>query len=359
VTSYTRIGGGPGKIVVNCRILQSQLTGIGRYLTDILNCDAGPYQQVMPKQVRAGIGGHVWEQFVLPFRVGRAVLWSPSNTGPLLVRRQVVTIHDVTTLDHPEWMGRKFAAWYGFLLPKLVLRASHVIVVSEFTKQRLLAKTLIKADKITVIYNGVDAKFHPRDADEVAVAVKAVGVPVKKYLLTVGSLEPRKNLKRLLAAWEQAQLELPDDIWLVVAGAKGKAQVFGDTTGAETLPPRVHLAGRVDDRLLPALYAGAAGFAYVSLYEGFGLPPVEAMASGVPVLVSDGTVFPEIIGDSGLLVDPMDVDSIATGIVRLLTDEKLAADLAQRGLERAKLYTWQRAASETLAALRRCEIETQ
>lgn len=343
--------------LVNSKILHGHITGVQRYLLEIMESISGQLERVQSGRAFSGLKGHIWEQCVLPFRVGGNLLWSPSNTGPLAVARQVVTIHDVVPLDHPEWLNWKFAAWYRFLLPRLVLRVRRVIAISEFTKERLLATTKISPEKIIVIPNGVDSRFHPRPEAEVTAAIEALGLPVRRYLLTVGSLEPRKNLRRLLAAWRQAHTSLPEDIWLVVAGGKGKMMVFGDTTGVEDLPPRVFLTGRVPDDLLPALYAGAAAFAYVSEYEGFGLPPLEAMASGVPVLVSNTTAFPEVVSDAGLYANPLDVNEIAQGLIRLLTDSAIAADLRERGLKRAKQFSWERTAALTLKVLREAAEE--
>jgi glycosyltransferase involved in cell wall biosynthesis len=268
------------------------------------------------------------------------------------MKRQVVTIHDISPIDHPEWLSRKFALFYQLLTPCLARRVQRIITDSQFTKRRLIETTKVTPDKIVVIPCGVDPKFHPRPLDEVAAALSSLALPSARYLLTVGSLEPRKNLRRLIKAWALAQDRMPADLWLVVAGGKGNAAVFARETGVEVLAPRVHLTGHVADDVLPALYAGASGFCYMSLYEGFGLPPLEAMASGVPVLVSEGTAFPEVVGDCGLYADPLDVEKIAEQMVRLVTDSSASALLAARGLERAKQFTWDECARRTFEVLK-------
>lgn len=344
-------------ICVNSRILSGHLTGVQRYLSEILDNVSQPLQTVQPAQPHSGISGHLWEQFVLPRNIGQSLLWSPSNTGPLMVKRQVVTIHDVTPLDHPKWLNPRFAAWYRFLLPRLVRRVRHVIAVSEFTKRRLLATTSVSSDRVTVVPNGVDARFRPHPPGDLDAANAILDLPSRKYVLTVGSLEPRKNLRRLLAAWRLAQDQISPDLWLVVAGAKGKSIVFGSETGTEVLPPRVHLTGHVQDNLLPALYAGATAFAYVSEYEGFGLPPLEAMASGIPVLVSDTTAFPEVVGDAGYYVDPCNVEDIARGLCRLLADCDGWEARRSIGLQRAGHFSWKRAAESTYRVLSAAAVQ--
>jgi glycosyltransferase involved in cell wall biosynthesis len=339
-------------IMVNGRILASNLTGVQRYLNEILLHFPEDIQIVTPLPPRSGLSGHLWEQVRLPCLTGQAVLWSPSNTGPLLLHRQVVTIHDMLALDHPEWLSRKFAAWYRFLIPRLVKRVRHIITVSEFSRSRLRALTNIDDAKITVIPNAADPKFHPRTATEIAATTSVLALPSQHYILTVGSLAPRKNLPRLLAAWGAVHNMLPESLWLVVAGMEGKPQVFGRASAPGAIPPRVHFTGHVPEAHLPALYAGAAGFTCLSEYEGFGLPPLEAMASGVPVLVSTGTAFPEVVGDAGLYADSLDVNAIAKGLLRLANEPALTMENAARGLVRARQFSWRRSAEKTLAVLR-------
>jgi len=340
------------KIIINTRVLAHHLTGAQRYVLELTTRLVPPLERIEPNRPLAGIKGHLWEQFILPFLVKGAMLWSPSITGPLVLRRQVVTIFDVSPLDHPEWLSWKFAAWYRFLIPILVRRAQKIITISEFSKQRILAHTKSEPDKIVVIPCGVDPRFHPMPAERIEGNIANLELPSRRYLVSVGSLEPRKNLKSLLAGWAKARPSLPDDIWLVIAGAKGNSLVFSHETGVETLPPRVHLAGHVADQQLPALYAGAMGLAYLSLYEGFGLPPLEAMACGTPVLVSNTSSLPEVVGDCGYYADPLNIEDIARQIIALLTDRERSADYSLQGLERARLFSWDKVALQTLQILR-------
>lgn len=337
-------------IIVNTRILDNPITGVQRYTLELLAHFQQRVNMIKPAHPLMGIRGHFWEQCVLPQKVGTHLLWSPSNTGPLAVRRQVVTIHDVVPLDHPEWLNYKFAAWYRFLTPRLMQKVTQVITVSNFSRFRILSHVNIPEEKVITIYIGADRKFKPINKDVALATIKELQLPSDHYFLTVGSLEPRKNLGRLLRAWEMVLPRLPKEMFLVLAGAPGKKQVFGELA-LDKLPPRVHFTGHVRDDLLPSLYAGATAFAYVSLYEGFGLPPLEAMACGTPVLTSNVTSIPEVVGDAALMVDPYDVEAIADGLQRLVEDTTLRQELRQKGLERAKLFSWEKTARETWKVL--------
>jgi len=343
-------------VVVNARILSSVLTGVQRYTLELLSRFDDRVRTFAPKARLDGVRGHLWEQIVLPRRLKGELLFSPGNTGPLAVRRQVITVHDVVPLDHPEWLNPQFAAWYRFLVPSLVRRVRRVIAISEFTRKRLLERTGVEPEKIVVIPNGVDARFHPRSEEDVRRVRDALGIPTAHYVLSLGSLEPRKNLHRLLQAWGLIQAEVPEDVWLIVAGAKGKPLVFRDVS-FDRLPPRVYLTGHVPDEHLPALYSGALAFVYVSVYEGFGLPPLEAMASGTPTLTSNQTALPEVVGDAGLMVDPYEVEAIAWEIKRLVEDSVLRAGLRKKGLERAKQFSWDKTAELTWKVLQEAAQE--
>ncbi len=306
-----------------------------------------------PNKSLSGAKGHLWEQAFLPAASGKRLLWSPNNTGPIAVARQVCTMHDIIPVEHPEWFNARFAAWYQWLLPRLTRRVRHLIAISEFTKHRLVENFGIHPEKITVVANGVDAQFHPRTAAEINEVRAALGIVTPRYLLSLGSLEPRKNLRRLLSSWKKLQRELPEDIGLVVVGARGSLKVFQDAAISE-IPEGVHFTGYAQQEHLPALYSGAMALVYPSLYEGFGLPPVEAMACGTPVITSNTTSLPEVTGGAALLVDPLDEDAIAAAILRLVRDEPLRALMSEKSLAHASKLTWDRSAAQTWKVLEEC-----
>jgi glycosyltransferase involved in cell wall biosynthesis len=360
------------EVVINARFLTNPLTGVQRYAFEVTRRLPNTIRVIAPqpvapsyeflssativdplgKFVRGGALGHLWEQVALLRWVEKGdLLWSPCGAGPLAVQKQVLTIHDIAYLEHPEWFNRRFVSWYQFLVPRLVHRVQQIIAISEFTKARLVDRTKVSPKKIVVIPNGVDPRFHPKPQEEVTKVRGDLGIPSSNYVLSLGSLEPRKNLNRLLKAWENICHKLPDDVWLVVAGAKGKSLVFRDIS-FDKWPPRVYLTGYVPDKYLPALYSGALAFVYVSLYEGFGLPPLEAMACRTPVVTSNVASIPEVVGDAAVLVDPDDVESIVWGIRKIVEDKTLRKKLRHNGLERAKKFTWDRTAELTWRVLK-------
>ena len=335
---------------VNVRVLAFPLTGVQRYTHELVARLAANLEPVRPARPLDGVIGHLWEQAILPQRLRGRLLWSPSNSGPIAVSRKVDSILDLAPLDHAEWLNSRFAVWYRWLLPRLARRCRCVIAPSAFTKTRLLERTGVPSDHVVVIPNGVDARFRHRPAEEIAAVGVALGIPTPHYVLGLGSLEPRKNLSRLLAAWSAIHSRLPEDVWLVITGEPGKRLVFRDVAVGESLP-RVHFTGRVDDAHLPALYGGALLLAYPALYEGFGLPPLEAMACGVPVVAGDRAAVPEVVGDAALLVDPDDPEAIAAAIERLVLDAAQRADLRRKGLARAQAFNWETTAESTRRVL--------
>jgi glycosyltransferase involved in cell wall biosynthesis len=337
------------QILVNTRVLSAPVTGIQRCTKELLARWNGDTDTISPSSYARGVLGHAWEQLVLPAKLGKRLLFSPSNSGPLK-ENQVVMIHDMAAFDSPETFSPQFAAWYQFLLPRLARQVRRIVTPSEFVKERIVVHTKVDQSKIVVIPNAVTAEFCPQAVSGLERAVAVLKLPSPQYILAVGSMEKRKNLPRLLQAWARVQRQVPEDLWLVIVGAKGNSRVFARES-LNDLPARVFLAGHVEESLLPSLFAGALLLTYVSYYEGFGLPPLEAMASGTPVLVGNCSSLPEVVGDAGMLVNPFSVDEIAEAIYDMVRDPALRADLRSRGLLRAKQFSWDETARRTWEVL--------
>jgi len=265
--------------------------------------------------------------------------------GPL-----VLTICDLSCFDHPETHPKERVRLMQRDMPASIARADHIIVISQATGEALRRWFQVDPARITNTYLAADPRFQPR-ADEALTPVLArLGLTPGGYVLCVGTLEPRKNLPTLFAAYAGLPADLRQRYPLVVAGMAGWG-TEGLMKSAEELIRRneLRLLGYVADELIPPLYAGAAAFCYPSRYEGFGLPALEAMASGVPVITSNQTSLPEVVGEAGLMVDPDDVDGMRERLRQLLEDRAYAHDLGHRGLLRSKLFSWDRCARETFA----------
>ncbi len=261
------------------------------------------------------------------------MLWSPANTGPLLVRNQVLTIQDLSTLEHPEWFKASFAAWYRVMLPLLVRRVRTIVTPSEYVRRKITER--FPGVKAIAIPSGVDVEFFHPGARQ-----PRPDLP-QRYILFVGSLEPRKNLPAMIRAWEQVQAKLPE-VALVIVGSSGN--VFRPVNLPQGLP-NLHFIGHAGEAL-PSIYAHAELFVLPSLDEGFGLPVLEAMACGTPVIVSNGGALPEAVGDAGLIFDLAQPDSLASLMEQCITDSTLRASLIEKGLARAREFSWQKTADE-------------
>jgi glycosyltransferase involved in cell wall biosynthesis len=326
--------------------MTADLSGVQRYVSELCVRLGEKLQRIAPTHPLQGIKGHIWEQCLLPCKIRSRLLWSPANTGPVFYENQVVTVHDLAALDHPEWFAPKFSAWYRCMVPRLVKRARQVIAVSDFTKQRLVESTRINPEKIHVIPNGVDERFCPSTPAEVGALLKRLNIPSSRYVLSIGTLEPRKNLRGQLEAWSRCVGEIPADTWLVVAGRLGKRHVF-EEVNLDGIPDRVHFTGFVPDVDLPTLYGGALALLYPSVYEGFGLPALEAMASGTTPIVSNSTALPELVSDAALTVDPRDNESIAAALALIVTNSQMRDDLRERAIRRAQTFNWEKTAAMT------------
>ncbi len=328
------------------------------------------------------LGYKPWRMLVWLGQLGRvgfdrllpgATLFHATEHLLLPLRRvpTVLTVHDLIFRRYPQH-HKPLNRWYlNATMPLFCRRADHIIAVSEQTKRDVMAAYGIPADKITVIYEAADPRFRTQPAARVAEVRRRYGLP-DRYLLFVGTIEPRKNLGRLLAAFERLHAAGLTDA-LVIVGKRGWlyddffARLEGSPAKQAVLFP-----GFVPDADLPAVYAGAQALAFPSEFEGFGLPVLEAMACGTPVVCSNTSSLPELTcvpgptsppgplsheergseASAALLIDPLDVDALTDALRCVLADPDLAAGLRARGLAQAARFSWERAAQETLAVYR-------
>ena len=275
------------------------------------------------------------------------VMHYPANFCPALgTRNTIVTVHDLSFLRHPEWFRADRAQYYAWAFAITKRRAARFIADSAATRDDLITIAAVPAEKIDVAHLGVSPAFR-RASDNAITALRARHALPQHFFLYVGTQEPRKNLPRLLAAFDRAAPKLAQD--LVIAGREGwKVAAIRDTLSTMQHRARVHFPGFIDDADLPALLSAADGFAWPSLFEGFGLPPLEALACGTPVLTSNTSSLPELFAGHAQLVDPTDTDAIAEGLLALAHSAPLPQSIAH-----AQAFTWPRCAHQVLAAYAR------
>jgi glycosyltransferase involved in cell wall biosynthesis len=277
------------------------------------------------------------------------VIHDPFGVSPFFLPRwlapfgRVLTLHDVIPFIYPETHARLTNLLFRRYIPRSLRFVDRITTVSESSRRDIIRILRFPAERVHAIPIGVAPHFAPAGAEACQRIRERYGLPAD-YVLTVGSLNPRKNLETLFAAYQQLrQRGLPHRL-VVVGPTDWKSAGIFQRLRALGIEQDVLLTGFVTDEDLPALYSGASVFAFPSLYEGFGLPPLEAMACGTPVVTSNRSSLPEVVGDAGLLVEPFDVEALASAIDRLLTDPELSAGLIQRGLIRAASFSWTRTA---------------
>jgi len=322
---------------VNVRYRYRRVTGVERYAGEVVKRLGDKIRSVSPCYPVSGILGHIWEQFYLPAKVRKGeILWSPANTGPLSIRNQVVSVYDLSPIEHPEWFRREFAAWYRLLLPRLLKISLKVITISNFSKKRIAGSMQIPEDKIAVAPGGVDRDtYHPIESSEVEFILSRYSLR-RPFILAMEPQNIRKNAHTLLKAWEAILYKYPDLSLIFVGGSHGGLK----RTRPESIDQSITLLDPVSDHELAALMSGAEIFVYPSLYEGFGLPVLEAMACGTPVVASNAGGLLEAVGDEGILIDPLDVDRLVCVIERLLSEPDFREKEIIRGLKRAEQYSW-------------------
>jgi glycosyltransferase involved in cell wall biosynthesis len=335
--------GAAAQVAINARAaVRSQIGGVERFAREIVArlpaLRPERYRAIRPPPALAHRAGHLWEQAVLPLRARDcSLIYSPANLAPLGSRENVVVIHDLAAIRHPDAYSRTYAAYQRRLMPLIARRARMLITVSEFSRRELVELLDVSPERIRVISEGVGEAFAPEPDPGPLRALYGLDRP---YALTVGTVSERKNLgvlERSVGALRERGVEL------VLAGSdRGYLR-------SRSLPLR--RLGYVAEEHLPALYAGARAVVMPSLYEGFGLPCLEAMACGVPVVAAASGALPETVGEAGLLVDPRDGEAFAEALVAAACEEDMRARLVESGLRRAAAFSWSRTASLTDAAI--------
>ncbi|MFQ6013836.1 MAG: glycosyltransferase family 4 protein [Anaerolineae bacterium] len=305
---------------------------------------------------------HRLEQLALPVEIvplGLDVLHSPDFIPPFRRNcKSVITIHDLAFLLYPHFLTKESARYYS-QIDKAVRHTDHIIAVSESTKQDTIHLLGVSEKKITVIHEAANPIYHSIDNPKALERVRTKYQINRDFILFVSTIEPRKNLPTLLRAYRKLLDEYKMEVQLVVAGRKGWlfSEVF-KLVKELRLTDGVLFLDRVPVEDLPLLYNAAQVLVHPSRYEGFGLPPLEAMACGTPTVVSNVSALPEVVGDASLLVESEDVEGFTVAIWRVLTDQDLRAELREKGLKRAKLFSWTKAARQTMTIYHRLGSES-
>jgi glycosyltransferase involved in cell wall biosynthesis len=364
------------RVAIMGRSLRGQFSGVVRYTHELIRALAPHFEEpplVYLTQADDGLGGApvqtvrapmrtpneyaraFWEQTIVPLDVRRRrpdVYHSPNFILPFAVRcPSVVTVHDLAFLDRSVHRLRSHL-YLSALATYAIHRATRIICVSEYTARQLGARFPGVSDRVRVIGEGVHPRFRPQAEAAIERFRRRFGL-VDPYVLFVGTIEPRKNLARLIEAFSAAVRGHAFPHRLVIAGAPG--WMNGPVREAYDNSPvrdRIYFTGYLPEHQLSAAYAGADIFAYPSLHEGYGLPPIEAMACGTAVLTSNVTSIPEVVGDAALLVDPHDVTAIADGLTLLMRDAGYRSELAAAGRVRARDFSWGDAARKTIEVYR-------
>ena len=262
----------------------------------------------------------------------------------------VITIHDLSPLRFPEAHPALRVQEFREQLPKAIARAASIIVDAESVREEIIETFGVPADRVQAIHLGVAPNYHPRTAEETAVARQSYQIEHGQYVLAVGTLEPRKNLMQAIDAYAGLPEAIRRTTPLVIAGMRGWL-VSELETRLRQLEARgeVRWLGFVPNEALPSLYSGATMLVYPSIYEGFGLPVLEAMASGIPVVTSNRSSLPEVAGNVGVLVDPEDTEGLRSAMEKLIEDKQEARRLGQLGIVRAGQFTWKDCAKKTIA----------
>lgn len=331
-------------VVMNGRILSVQSNGQKRVAQETARA-LGLRILMPPAGAVSGVKGHLWEQTALPAQLRGAPLWSPSTSAPMFYRNQVITVHDLAFVDVPQYFSRSFTLLYRTIVRFAARSARHLVAVSEFSRRRIIDEYGVGPERVSRIYPGVSAAYHPRSATDQSAIRQAFGIGDSPYLVAMALNDPRKNLTAIVDAWRSIG-PVRRGARLILFGRGANPRAFAQSSSDTGLPGDDIIAvGALSDDQAATLLSGAQGFVFPSLYEGFGLPIVEASACGTPVLTSTITSMPEIAPAGSLLVDPTRTAEIAEGMLALLAAPPTV--IRRKSLvESAAVYSWADAASQ-------------
>ncbi|MDD2386790.1 MAG: glycosyltransferase family 1 protein [Bacteroidales bacterium] len=333
-------------IYINGHFMTQSMTGIQRFSYELCKAmiNAGeeiivlaprkvrPEYQLNCKIIKFGVfNGVLWEHLellILLLNKRKPLLLNFGSPGPLFYKNRIVTIHDVSFKKNPKWFAWYYSLYYRIITPIYAKRSHKIITVSEFSKSEIQKWLKISDDKFAIVHNAVSKEIKPEEQD----------TPIQKgkYILTVSSLDPRKNIVNIFKAFA---LNKNKDLQLILAGKKSSMFNFKENDEV-----KIKSIGYVSNSQLANLYKNAIAFIYLSYYEGFGIPPLEAMSFGCPVILSDIPVFKEIYNDSALFVNPDNLDEINNAINRIVNNERLRTNLISKGLKKSQEYTWEKSA---------------
>lgn len=355
------------KIALDVQTTLGQPTGFGFYVSNLTenlkNIDQKNQYVLARPQSEVDFSTpqrFIWDQFKFPSiaRQNKAdLLHQPCFSAPLLFNGPVVvTIHDIISILFPQNIPFASRMFYSKWMPFSYAKAKHIISISESTKRDIMRVLKIPENKITVIHNGYDAKLKKKISEEEITKVRAKYSLPQDYLLHIGTLEPRKNLDFLIDVFCEAIKDKKNaNLSLVITGKKGWyfEGLFEKVRKLE-LEEKVIFTGYIDEGDKGAIYQGAKIFTFPSLYEGFGLPPLEAMACGVPVISSNTSSMPEVIGDAGELISPKNKMAWVEAITRINGDEKLYKQMQSKNATQIEKFDWEKTAQKTIEVYERC-----
>lgn len=342
------------KLFINARFLTQNMTGVQRYAVEIClvlkrmigndiefvspcNIIQKKYAEMLNVRIIGRHKGHIWEQIDLPSYLRKndnPLLLNLCNTAPLFYKNKIVTVHDVAYKVFPQTYPKSFLLYYNLMIPRLLNGSRHVVTVSQFSKEEICRYYHIDNNKVSVVYNAVSEHFKP---------FRSPGDSV--YFLAVSSMNYRKNFIYILDAFCKYQ----------VMGGKEYLYIIGDLKNASfkeidlckyTSNPKIKFLGRVSDEELIKFYSNAVAFVYPSLYEGFGIPPLEAQACGCPAICAQASCLPEVFGDSVLYCNTYDSDSLVSAFKKIVSDKDLRKSLCEKGNINAGKYSWEKSAKK-------------